>query len=287
MAINGKGPHNHLRHDSKRIQMMWNIGYLCFGYGIPLLWVLFTIPVSYVSPNVYGCGRSWLPTINASIVYILYGVWMTCTFILRLYLATSSVVKLITLRNKTKHLHGSKTAGVALLARFVAIDFGVLTSSLNTVANIMFGSVVTYSYYYNLYNNGSTNPNTIYYFSLLVDWAYTKSITGVFFSLFATLFAFVALATGAGAMAKYFKVAAFIGRVTGISYLSELASKTSAVDGKKAVTIKNMARLLNQTSTMTGSTVAKEDADDKEVNTTAPPAKAAIVASAPMGEHHV
>ncbi|TPX52344.1 hypothetical protein SeMB42_g01468 [Synchytrium endobioticum] len=223
MAVQGRGPHNHLRHDVRNIQTKWNIGYFVVGFGIPLIWVLVTTPIMYISTSPNGCSRSWLPTVNAQIGYIIYGIWMVGTFILRFTFCTHSVFKLAQLRAKIKHVQVSTTTGATLLLRFVLIDIAVLTSSLNTVANIIFNAVTNYQFHYYLNTFGPKDPNTVYYAALLTDSAYTKLITGAIFLPLAALFVFMTLATGAGPMAKYSAIA------------------------RKAVTIKNMARLLVDT----------------------------------------
>lgn len=65
----------------------------------------------------------------------------------------------------------------------------------------------------------------------------------------ASIFVFVTLATGAAPMAKYSAMANNIGLVTFANYVATFGG---SVNEKKAVTIKNMARLL-QTNSSAGS----------------------------------
>ncbi|TPX49989.1 hypothetical protein SeLEV6574_g01136 [Synchytrium endobioticum] len=257
-----KGPHNHLRNDSRKVQRKWNIGYLVVGFITPLIWVLITIPIMYISSSPNGCSRSWLPTINAQIGYIMYGLWMTGTFFIRMTFCTSSVLRLVKIRAKSKHIRGSKTAGAALLLRFVMIDVAVLTSSLNTVANIMFNAVT---------------PTTVYLTALLTDYAYTKLITGAIFLPLAALFVFLTLATGAGPMAKYSALAKYLGFK---SIAGKVSSWAGAASEKKAVTIKNMARLLIETGSTIGSILDKNN-KDPELSVNAPETQK-VVSSAAM-----
>ncbi|TPX49311.1 hypothetical protein SeMB42_g00580 [Synchytrium endobioticum] len=231
----------------------------------------------YISSSPNGCSRSWLPTINAQIGYIMYGLWMTGTFFIRMTFCTSSVLRLVKIRAKSKHIRGSKTAGAALLLRFVMIDVAVLTSSLNTVANIMFNAVVSYQFYYYSNNFGPRDPTTVYLTALLTDYAYTKLITGAIFLPLAALFVFLTLATGAGPMAKYSALAKYLGFK---SIAGKVSSWAGAASEKKAVTIKNMARLLIETGSTIGSILDKNN-KDPELSVNAPETQK-VVSSAAM-----